>query len=49
MSYVRASGPAPSRVMIVAEYPTENDVTKGLVLSDWTGSTFNDMLKDAGI
>lgn len=49
MSLIKPSGPAPARIMIVAEFPSEGDFRSGVVLSDGNGSTFNDMLKDAGI
>lgn len=49
MSLIRPSGPAPARIMIVAEFPSEGDFRAGVALSDGNGSTFNDMLKDAGI
>jgi DNA polymerase I-like protein with 3'-5' exonuclease and polymerase domains/uracil-DNA glycosylase len=49
MSLIKPSGPAPARIMIVAEFPSDSDVRSGLALSDGNGHTFNDMLKDAGI
>jgi len=49
MSLIRPSGPAPARIMIVAEFPSDGDVRDGHALSDGNGHTFNEMLKDAGI
>lgn len=49
MSLIRPSGPAPARIMIVAEFPSDGDVRNGTALSDGNGHTFNDMLKDAGL
>lgn len=49
MSLIKPSGPAPARIMIVAEFPSEGDLRAGVVLSDATGSVFNDVLKDSGV
>lgn len=46
---IRPSGSAPARIMIVAEFPSEQDMAKGIPLSGWAGEEFNAMLKDAGI
>lgn len=49
MSLIKPSGPAPARIMVVAEFPSDGDLRAGVALSDGTGSVFNDVLKDAGI
>lgn len=49
MSFVRPSGPCPARIMIVGEFPGEQEVLKGMPFVGMAGQELDRMLKDAGI
>lgn len=46
---VRPSGPCPAKVMIVGEFPSEDDIRKGLPFSGFTGDELRRMLQEAGL
>lgn len=46
---LQASGPCPARIMIVGEFPTQEEVIKGFPFAGAAGDELSRMLKDAGI
>ena len=46
---IRPSGPAPSKIMIVGEFPSFEDVRKGLPFAGTDGDAMVAMLQEAGI
>ena len=46
---IRGEGPAPTRIMLVGEFPSEQDERAGVAFSGSTGQELNRMLHEAGI
>lgn len=46
---IRGEGPAPTRIMLVGEFPSEQDERAGVAFSGSTGQELNRMLQEAGI
>jgi len=49
MPRIRGEGPIPSRIMLVAEYPSSDDERTGAAFSGAAGQELNRMLHEAGI
>lgn len=48
MSYIRGTGGAPAKIMVVVDYPSAADVNRGTIFSDSAGGEFQRMLLEAG-
>lgn len=46
---LRPSGPCPARIMLVGEFPSEEDLRRGEPLTGTSGNELNRMLAEAGI
>lgn len=48
-SFVRPTGPCPAKIMLVGEFPGEQEVLKGMPFVGYAGSELDKMLAEAGI
>lgn len=49
MTHVQPTGPAPARIMIVGEFPSDEDSRKGFPFSGYSGTELTKMLSEANI